>query len=137
MSKYDPLGAFLASRSASETPMTFAEVEDVIGAPLPAAAGKHAAWWSNNPQNNVMTQIWLDAGYRTERVDLGGRKLVFRKVGSTRSPPHAAPPSTPSVPARPRPGLLDALRQELRGTVRVRAGTNLTAPTGEAWDAEG
>jgi hypothetical protein len=133
MGKYDPLAAFLRSRDADESPMTFAEVEAVIGARLPPAAGRHAAWWSNNPRNNVMTRVWLDAGYRTERVDLVGRKLVFRRVAPS-SPP-TVPPTEPA-PAMPRRGLLEALRQELRGSVCVRPGTDLTAPTGETWDAE-
>ena len=135
MSKYDPLGAFLASRSAGETPMTFAEVEGVIGAPLPAAAGKHAAWWSNNPRNNVMTQIWLDAGYRTERVDLGGRKVVFRKVGL----------DPLSAPLRASVGFGDASARPARspssGTPRHGARASRNRPRrrsiGEAWDAEG
>jgi hypothetical protein len=140
MSKYDPLGAYLESREAAETPMTFAEVEAVIGSALPPASGRYAAWWSNNPQNNVMTRVWLNAGFRTERVDLAGRKLVFRRVGHR---PVAAPlahqpahPPGQSAPVAPAAGLLEALRRELRGTVRVRRGTDLTAPTGEAWDAE-
>ena len=132
MSKYDPLGAFLRSRDADETPMTFDEVEAVIGAPLPPAAARHPAWWSNNPQNNVMTRVWLDAGFRTERVDLRSGKLVFRRVAE----PAAAPPSQAETPKEPRRGVLEGLRRELGGTVSVRPGVDLTAPTGEAWDAE-
>ena len=70
MGKYDPLGEFLTRRSAEMAPMTFAEIEQVLGRKLPPAAGKHAAFWSNNPSNNVMTKVWLDAGYRTEQLDL-------------------------------------------------------------------
>jgi hypothetical protein len=131
MGKYDPLGAFLRSRDADETPMTFEEVEAVIGAPLPPAAARHPAWWSNNPRNNVMTRVWLDAGFRTERVDLSGGKLVFRRVAAP-----AGPTSPAAPPTGPRRGVLEALRRELGGTVRVRPGVDLTAPTGEAWDAE-
>jgi hypothetical protein len=125
MGKYDPLGAFLRSRDADETPMTFEEVEAVIGAPLPPKAAAHRAWWSNNPRNNVMTRVWLDAGFRTERVDLSGGKLVFRRVAAPAAPPKG-----------PRRGILEALRRELGGTVRVRPGVDLTSPTGEVWDAE-
>jgi len=127
MSKYAPLGPFLRSRATEEAAMTFEEVEAVIGAPLPPAAGRHAAWWSNNPSNNVMTQVWLEAGYRTERVDLGGRKLVFRRAVK----PATGPPRT-----APRPGLIAALRGKLGGTVRMAPGFDPTAPTGERWYAE-
>ncbi len=131
MSKYDPLGHFLRKRSSNETPMTFEEIEKVIGVSLPPAAERHPAWWSNNPSNNVMTKVWLEAGYRSERVDLGGRKLVFRRSrlrsNSTR------PAGGPS----PRPiGILETIRHRLRGSVTMAPDFDPTAPTGEHWDAE-
>ncbi|MEA2936481.1 MAG: hypothetical protein QOD74_3127, partial [Variibacter sp.] len=61
--------------------MTFAEIERITGSKLPPKAQHQRAWWSNNPSNNVMTKVWLEAGYETERVDMAGRKLVFRRVG--------------------------------------------------------
>ncbi|MBA3812789.1 MAG: hypothetical protein H0X27_14305 [Caulobacteraceae bacterium] len=51
MGKYEPLGEFLRSRATIEVPMRFDEVEAVIGTPLPPAAGRHPAWWSNNPSD--------------------------------------------------------------------------------------
>jgi hypothetical protein len=132
MGKYDPLGSFLKSRATDEVPMKFEEVEAVIGAALPPAAGRYPAWWSNNPRNNVMTKVWLEAGYRTERVDLGGRKLVFRRAAN---PAHAAVVA-PTTRATPRSRTLEALRNKLRGTVRFAPGFDPTKPTGEVWGAE-
>lgn len=133
MSKYDPLGQFLKSRPASETPLRFDEVEAIIGVPLPPAAGRHPAWWSNNPSNNVMTKVWLDAGYRTERVDLGGRKVVFRRT----RPATATLPSQPSrTPARQRSNVLETLRRKLAGTVRMAPDFDPGQPTGERWGAD-
>ena len=111
--------------------MTFDEIERVLGARLPDSKS-YPAWWSNNPNNNVMTRAWLAAGYRSERIDVGGEKLVFRR-GTPGSARYAAaavktPPS--------RPGVLDRLRAALAGTVHVAPGVDLTAPTGEVWDAE-
>lgn len=60
--------------------MSFAEIEGVIGHKLPASAYRHRPWWSNNASNSVMTQVWLDAGYRTERVDMSAKKLIFKRV---------------------------------------------------------
>lgn len=80
MSKYDALGAYLHKQSFSEVPMTFAEIETVTGTKLPPKAQHHRAWWSNNPSNNVMTKVWLNAGYETAQVDMEGRKLVFRRL---------------------------------------------------------
>jgi len=62
MSKYGALGEFLKRQRGDLVPMTFAEIEKVTGAKLPASALKHRPWWSNNAKNSVMTQIWLDCG---------------------------------------------------------------------------
>src|SRR5260370_12328288 len=80
MSKYDALGAFLKNQRNDRVPMSFAEVERVTGKKLPPSAAKHRPWWSNNPNNSVMTRVWLDAGFESEQVDMAGRKLVFRRV---------------------------------------------------------
>ena len=134
--KYAPLKDFLTARAASETPLTFAEIERIIGGGLPASAFKYPAWWSNNPSNNVMTKAWLDAGYKSERVDLGSQRLVFRRAkppGSSGSVSRPAPaPSTPPTGGDPLKGLYGALR----GTVRLRADVDLTAPTGEVWTGD-
>ena len=109
--------------------MSFSEIEAVIGVRLPPAAHRHAAWWSNNPSNNVMTKVWLDAGFRTERVDLGARRLVFRRVAPAKAP-------APARGFEPRPGAITEMRKALRGTMRIAPGVDLTAPTGEVWDAQ-
>ena len=62
MAKYEPLRVFLSHRAEDEVPMTFHEIEGLIGAPLPPVAFKHRAWWSNNPSNSVITSAWLEAG---------------------------------------------------------------------------
>ena len=79
--KYDALGQFLKTHAADSTvPLTFAEIEDIIGSKLPPSAYEHRPWWSNNPSNNVMTKVWLAAGFKTEQVDVAGEKLVFRNA---------------------------------------------------------
>jgi hypothetical protein len=59
MSKYSPLGEFLKDQSAAQVPMTFKEIERLTGHKLPASALLYRAWWSNNPRNSVVTQVWL------------------------------------------------------------------------------
>ena len=82
MRKYEALGQFLLGQKYEEVPMTFAEIERVTGAKLPKSQ-RYPAWWSNNPSNNVMTKIWLDAGFRTERVDIAAKKLVFKRTAKS------------------------------------------------------
>ncbi|MBI5941565.1 MAG: hypothetical protein HY859_14190 [Caulobacterales bacterium] len=131
MGKYGPLTQFLAKASGTEIPMTFAEIEQVTGHPLPASK-QYPAWWSNNPSNNVMTKAWLAAGFQTERVDIGGERLVFRRV---------ADEVEPGAPAAPQPQplegtLLERIRARLGGMVTVSPGVDLTAPVSDIWDAE-
>lgn len=80
MGKYEPLGAFLRNQRAPEVPLTFSEIEKITGVKLPPKAQHHRAWWSNNAANNVMTKVWLDAGFESAQVDMTARKLVFRRV---------------------------------------------------------
>jgi len=80
MSKYDRLGLYLRQQGLDAIPLSFAEIERIVGTKLPKSR-EHQAWWSNSTGNNVMTKVWLDAGYQTERVDMEAKKLVFRRVG--------------------------------------------------------
>ena len=85
MSKYAALGEYLKRQRGDLVPMTFAEIERVTGVKLPASANKHRPWWSNNPDNSVMTKVWLDAGYESEQVDMAKRKLVFQRVRAAKA----------------------------------------------------
>jgi hypothetical protein len=125
MGKYAPLGDFLRAKHAAFVPMTFSEIEDVTGVKLPPKAQFHRAWWSNNPSNNVMTKVWLEAGFETEQVDMAARKLVFRRVGGASGPVPAAPENG----ANKRHPLLGALK----GLVQITPGTDLTKPADPNW----
>ncbi|MDQ0393042.1 DUF7662 domain-containing protein [Labrys monachus] len=125
MSKYARLGDHLRQQKFAEVPMTFAEIERVTGVPLPPTALQHRAWWSNNPSNNVMTKVWLEAGFSSERVDLADRKLVFRRMAAS---PHSVPAGKPSPAAR---GSFPF--GVLKGQVRVGDGVDLTEPADPEW----
>ena len=56
MSKYTPLTRHLAKRDLERIAMTFDQIEQLLGFPLPPSSRKHRAWWSNNPSNSVMTK---------------------------------------------------------------------------------
>jgi hypothetical protein len=122
MSKYGRLGEFLRAQRAREVPMTFAEIERVIGAKLPASSPQYPAWWSNNPSNNVMTKVWLAAGFRTEQVDTKGRRVVFRRVEQSLNRP-SAQQKTGRHP----------LFGALKGLTHVPDGVDLTAPADPEW----
>lgn len=128
MSKYEPLERFLKAQKTDEVAMTFSEIEKVIGRPLPEKSSRHRAWWSNNPSNNVMTKAWLSAGFETERVDMGSRRLVFRRRKGSGS-------NLPQATVRPK-GVVERIRAKLAGTVTVPPGVDLCEPAGGDWDVE-
>ena len=138
MSKYATLEAHLRESGQDTVPMTFADIEQVIGTDLPRSAFKYRPWWSNNPSNSSITQSWLKAGYKTENVDMAGKKLVFVKAAQYPPPPesgaHALRDAAPA-PAAASGGFLSRVFGVLEGTVTVKPGTDLTAPIDTKWDA--
>ena len=136
MSKYAPLGEYLREAKQTTISVSFDEIERILGTQLPTTALRHQSWWSNNP--NVVTHVWLKAGYKTVNVDVHGRKLEFHKLSSD----------------QPSSGTTDGLQDEgevgssiadgflfsqifgaLQGTVTITSGADLTSPVGEEWDA--
>jgi hypothetical protein len=149
MSKYAPLRRYLAENGGERIAMTFAEIERIIGVPLPPSR-RYPAWWSNNPSNNVMTREWLAAGYESEQVDVAGEKLVFRRAaglppdfvahfggfGERGQPEYGAPGEDANVRreddlARGR-RLLEALYGSVSGLATLAPGFDPARP----WDEE-
>lgn len=131
MGKYEPLGAYLSAQSRAHIPMSFAEIEDIIGEKLPASK-QYPAWWSNSPTNNVMTKEWLSAGYQTESVDIAGEKLVFRRVkksANATSPVAAAPDSGKPEAPRKRTSIFGCMK----GTLTLDPDVDLTEPADPEW----
>jgi hypothetical protein len=129
MGKYENLGAFLQKHRTREIPLTFREIEKITGVKLPPKAQHHRAWWSNNPSNNVMTKVWLQAGYESAQVDMSARKLVFRRVtkGSNEEP------SSRPVPAAAKKGERHPIFGALKDITRLVPGVDLTEPANPEW----
>jgi hypothetical protein len=125
--KYEPLGAFLRGQRSEEVPLTFNEIEKITGVKLPPKAQHHRAWWSNNASNNVMTKVWLEAGYESARVDMSARKLVFRRVAKAgEASGGLAKPYATSDGRHP-------IRGALRDITFVPPGVDLTEPADPEW----
>lgn len=123
--KYEPLGAYLRKQRAAHVPMTFAEIERIIGSKLPKSQ-QYPAWWSNSTTNNVMTQVWLDAGFQSEQVDTEEGKLVFRRVAPLQEKKNGG--DTKGEPKTRHP-----LIGWLKGTVTIAPGVDLTEPVDPRW----
>ena len=128
MGKYEPLGEFLRKQPTSEVPMSFQQIERVIGNKLPRSATEHRAWWSNNPDNSVMTKAWLDAGFRSEQVDMASRKLVFRRAENVRPPGGNSATGEGTAGAKRHP-----LIGWMKGTFTIAPGVDLTEPADPHW----
>ncbi len=126
MSKYQALRTFLNERGSEHIPMTFGEIEKVLGFKLPESK-KYPAWWSNNPTNNVMTNEWLAAGYKTEQVDIQGRKLVFRRTLRPAQGPSSSGGDGGKQSKR------HPLFGWMKGTVTIAPGVDLTEPADPDW----
>ena len=77
MSKYEPLRSYLEGCREPEVAFTFDDIER-LGVHLPPSARAHSPWWANETGGgHVQARSWMDAGWRTSRVDVSGEKLVF------------------------------------------------------------
>ena len=79
MGKYDPLADFLSSQGAEHVQLTFRRIEDIIGDRLPPSARKYPAWWANDI-THIHGRVWLEAGWKTESVNLGREDISFRRM---------------------------------------------------------
>ena len=79
--KYEPLRRFLEERAGSTMiRLSFSEIADILGFSLPASARKHQAWWSNTREGHSHAAAWLDAGWKTEMLDLAEERISFSKT---------------------------------------------------------
>lgn len=130
---YAQLAEYLAAQRVRRLPMTFREIERIIGRPLPASARQHRPWWANATRAaNPAAQAWMRAGFRTADVDMAGERLVFRREDS---PPGPLPSPPPSEVRETGAEWLARVHGSMRGTMTIAPGADLTEPTG-AWSAE-
>lgn len=77
-SKYAPLHAHLRQSAVEAETLTFAEVERLLGQPLPPSA-RTRAWWSNR-RTALQASAWMDAGYHVAELDLAGETVTFARA---------------------------------------------------------
>jgi hypothetical protein len=111
MSKYEPLGNFLSALETQRWRASFAEIEAVLGFPLPRSAYTYPAWWSNDETGHSHARAWLGAGWRTEDVDVPARTVTLVREGAR------------AVPKSQRFGCM-------KGTFWIDPNYDLTAPLG-------
>ena len=123
--KYVPLEVHLESVGLERIAMTFDNVERVIGSNLPASARKHRAWWGNDPSRNAVACAWLEAGYKTESVNIEREILTFRRDAAVGRPLRSGSERT-AIETHPVIGCMS-------GTATILSGTDLTKPSLPEW----
>jgi hypothetical protein len=84
MSVYDGLRIKLNISTAISLKFTFAEIEKLIGRPLPRSAYERDAWWSNEDPattRHSQNRAWKLAGFDAEPNRLE-RAVTFRRTAS-------------------------------------------------------
>jgi len=124
--KYAILSAFLSARSEPRISMSFAEVAAAAKVKLPASAYRYPQWWQNDAEHHVQAKAWIEAGYRTQNVDLDAQRVEFvRGAAPTRGVREMQEPygEKPGLPVEKHP-MIGAMK----GTFTIAPGWDLTRP---------
>jgi hypothetical protein len=77
--KYAPLYRWLRAQDAAELTLTFGELEEVLGFPLPPSSRQHVTHWHSYDGSAVARAI-VDAGWKASRVHLADEELTLVKL---------------------------------------------------------
>jgi hypothetical protein len=70
LARYQPLGDWLSTQPGEQVTLTFAEVQQILGQPLPATARTSNAWWLHAERyRTAAARVWHAAGWRLLEVN--------------------------------------------------------------------
>jgi hypothetical protein len=77
--KCDPLYRWLRQQRAKNVPATFSQLESILGFELPPTAKGRRECWANEAGDtrHVQCRAWLEAGYKTQDVNLAQEFVRF------------------------------------------------------------
>lgn len=78
--KYGPLYDYLADHELDRVRLSFAELEVVLGAPVPDSARNWRQWWTNSEESHPHARSWLRAGYEVASLSLPDELVVFERL---------------------------------------------------------
>ncbi|WP_420850544.1 DUF7662 domain-containing protein [Planosporangium mesophilum] len=82
--KFQALWDWLRDQASDRVAVTFSEIEEVIGMPLPPSCRKHPAHWSSYDGSTIARAI-QDAGWVATRVNLRDQTAVFERRTAARA----------------------------------------------------
>ncbi|MEE9340970.1 MAG: hypothetical protein V3V21_04835 [Thermoplasmata archaeon] len=77
MGKYSSFGHHLSDLKDDKQTLSFREVEQILGFPLPASAFRYRPWWANDPTHVQAMDGWISAGWEVESVDFENENVIF------------------------------------------------------------
>ena len=78
--KYLPLDEWFSKQPAAtkQIELTFDQVEEILGNPLPKSATRLNTWWTNvQPKIQSHRTAWLNHGWVVSEFDLDARRVKF------------------------------------------------------------
>ena len=88
MNDYDALRDYLTRQTRPDLVLSFAEIEEIIGAALPRAA-QRASWWDSLRSPDIQMpqrEACLAAGFAATRMP-DGKSVRFRRLANDRRRP--------------------------------------------------
>lgn len=76
--KYRPLWEWLRRQESKPVTLTFGDVEEILGFPLPASCRRHLPHWYGYA-NTAVGRAIRDAGWRARRVNLSQETVIFER----------------------------------------------------------
>jgi hypothetical protein len=78
---FRPLHDYLRDRFADRVVLTFTQIEDLLGAALPAEATADPAWWDESGRGEPhRSDAWVLA-HRTASANMRARTVTFDRIG--------------------------------------------------------
>jgi hypothetical protein len=84
-SKYQPLADWLAAYAGDSVTLTFAEVADILGQPLPVTARIMPEWWTREDAWHRHISMWRALGWEVAAVDRRGHRVTFVRTAGAES----------------------------------------------------
>ena len=81
MARWAPLGDYLRSLDADQIRLSYEQVAEIIGGPLPASASDHRPVFWSNGKGNGYSKHWRRAGFRASTRGVPVGHVVFHRSG--------------------------------------------------------
>ena len=76
--KYRGLAEYLLSKNETRVTLSYSQIEEILGFPLPDTARKFKQSYWANTETHSYASSWMAVGYKT-RVDVGSDTVTFIK----------------------------------------------------------